>query len=365
MGVRIRCFLVLSVSVCLVSLVADLAAGQTSASTAQTSQDGLVRAELSLGLGRSAAVAFAPAAVSDVSGARIGSLQLDGAVRLGGLQLGKASTDSRYELRLERTREAWQLQVTNAESGSDVGRAALSHQQGGSVAPTFTVALFPIAENAARLVLRWKDQEAATELRFLSSVASRELNPRRPNEPVSRKHFDDVSGLARAQILTQNNQAALTFPDGRSVTAWYSRGTLPVDGPDFAQLASAADGTLIELTQSSVPSFKVDVPLRFGTSTLATANLAPGFHGSYGLWLKRVGSGWRLVFNEQPDVWGTQHDAEADAMEVELTYTQSGDFASRPFGAALVAAGKDRGHLVLHWGPHTWSAEFELVQASR
>ena len=44
---------------CVLSILADAAAGQVSSSTAQATQDGLIRSELSLGVGRSATVAFA------------------------------------------------------------------------------------------------------------------------------------------------------------------------------------------------------------------------------------------------------------------------------------------------------------------
>lgn len=357
MDSRIHRLFILSCG-CMLSILADVAAGQVS-STAQATQDGLIRSELSLGVGRSATVAFAPAAVSEVAGARIGSLQLDGVVRLGALELGEASTDSRYDLSLERTGAAWQIQVTHADSKADVGRVPLAPQQSSRVAPALTVALFPTAQDAAELLLRWNNQEAAAELRFMTKLARRASGRRRP--PVSRQHLAErARAEARAQLLSQNNLTALVLADGRGLTISYSRGTLNADGPDFARLASAVDGTLIELTQSPVPSLRTDAPLRFGSSTLATDNLAPGFRGSYGLWLKRAGDGWHLVFNDQADVWGTQHDAETDAMEIELSHLQNGD-ASRPFGAAVVADGNDRGHIILHWGPHSWSAEFQAV----
>ena len=57
---------------------------------------------------------------------------------------------------------------------------------------------------------------------------------------------------------------------------------------------------------------------------IATGNQVVGFPGSYGLWLKRVGSGWRLVFNNEPDAWGSQHDPKFDAAEIDLSRTPTG-----------------------------------------
>ena len=356
MDARIRRLFVLS-GACVVSILAGTAAGQVSGSPPQAAPDGFVRSEVSLGVGRSVVATFAPAAVSGAAGAPVASLQLDGVARFGTLELGKASVDSRYDLRLDRTGDPWQLDVTDAGSKADVGRVALVPQQGSRLTRALAVALVPTAADAAQFVLRWNGQEAAANLQFVTAV-SQESSRRPPNQPVSRRHFE-ARAEVRAQILSQRNLTTLAFADGRSLSLSSMRGASNVDGPDFAGLASAADGALIELTRSAVPSLKTDAPLRFGGRTLAAGNVAPDFHGSYGLWLKRAGDGWRLVFNHQADVWGTQHDAEADAMEIELTHSQDGD-AARPFGAALVATGNERGNIVLHWGPHTWSAEFQV-----
>jgi DUF2911 family protein len=80
----------------------------------------------------------------------------------------------------------------------------------------------------------------------------------------------------------------------------------------------------------------------------------------YGIWLKRVGSGWHLVFNNEPDAWGSQHDRKFDVAEIELTHSQGAE-ASRPFGVALEPIAADRGRLVILWGPHEWSADFVVA----
>src|SRR5262249_54024119 len=102
----------------------------------------------------------------------------------------------------------------------------------------------------------------------------------------------------------------------------------------------------------------------FGKTTIATGNQVEGFPGSYGLWLKRAANGWRLVFNHEPDAWGSQHDAKFDAAEVELAHSE-GHEATRPFAGNLIPQSAARGRLMILWGPHEWTAEFVIEAVPR
>ena len=133
-----------------------------------------------------------------------------------------------------------------------------------------------------------------------------------------------------------------------------------MDGPDFARLDDDARGAVVMLTESSVPRLRTERSLRFGKTVIATGNQVVGFPGSYGLWLKRVGSEWRLVFNNEPDAWGSQHDPKFDAAEVDAVPLRR---ARRrpPVRCRADAGGADRGRLVIIWGPHEWTADFAVV----
>jgi hypothetical protein len=67
------------------------------------------------------------------------------------------------------------------------------------------------------------------------------------------------------------------------------------------------------------------------------------------------------VFNNEPDVWGSQRDPKSDIGEVDLTYTQGGE-PSRPLGVSLQPTAADRWRMVLAWGPHEWAADFTAAQ---
>ena len=94
---------------------------------------------------------------------------------------------------------------------------------------------------------------------------------------------------------------------------------------------------------------------------MPTGNLAQGFAGAYGLWLKKASDGWRLVFNDEADSWGTQHDPSFDAAEIDMVYARR-DGSFRPLAVTLVPTGAERGRLVIHWGPHEWAADFVVAE---
>jgi hypothetical protein len=363
-----------------------LAAGQAAA----PKPDGQLRSELSLG-GRTAVLIYAPdikASARADGRVRIGRLETAGALRVGTLDIAgpaapprPVSPDARppaaaapptavYELWLETTSDSWQLHVTTA--GAEVGQIALARETSAPAAPTLVASLVPEDSALARLVLRWGDQQASADVQFINPQRRRLEENRAPNLTINRTHDEDTSVLSRARLLAQRNETALVLPKGQRVAVSFQRtfargertdgGGQPtrglgVEGSDFARLMQTPAGQVVMLTESSVPRLRTEVALRFGKTQISTGNQVPGFPGSYGLWLKKVGAGWRLVFNHEPDAWGSQHDPKFDAAEIPLTYS-GGHGAARPFAIAIVPGGRDRGRLRIIWGPYEWTADF-------
>ena len=175
----------------------------------------------------------------------------------------------------------------------------------------------------------------------------------------SREFDTDTSDFARAVTLAERHETAIVAPDDSRIAVLFWK-DVSAEHDDFAAIGSVADGEVVRLTEAAVTRLRTDVPLRFGRVMVPTDNLAPGFPGSYALWLKRVGTGWRLVLNHEADSWGTQHDPEFDAAEIELTYSQGG-LSTRPLGATLVPTSERGGRLVIHWGGHQWTADFVIA----
>lgn len=330
-------------------------------------------------------------------------------------------TTKTLELWLARTAGGWSVDLRgNPEAGRDetdddgedgreadadtdtagrdttvIGQVALARAAAG-VQEAFSAALVPTGESAGQLVLRWRDHRWAADFRFAdppepdegeeeetsepaeesddanASVGESEEDesegeepdddegPRVANDRESLRFDSDTSAGARFLRLSERHESAVELPgDARlAVLFWQEQS---VDLEDFAGVETLADGEVLRLTQAAVIRLRNETPLRFGGVTLPTGNLAPGFAGSYGLWLKRRGDGWRLVFNHEADSWGTQHDPAFDAAEIDLAYSRDG-LDTRPLGAALVPATVDAGRLVIHWGAHEWAADYTIPE---
>ena len=353
--------------------------------------DGLLHTELSL-IGRTASISFAPRLRPDdpahrdlfasAGRIRLGELQTNGVLRLGNVSVGKpAVAPLRYDLFLEATSEGWELDVATAAApdgaaSTSVGKVTLTRQPSAVASPTLVAALVPVTRDTAQLVLSWGDVRATASVQFQEvQLPFRPGAGGRQIPPVSRKHDDENVG-ARATMLSQLNETALVDPQGARVSVTFARtfpkgtpsqsaaGTtrragLVVEGPDFGRLMSTRDGAVVELTEAPALRLSIDRPVSSGPFTvfLRAGNQTPGFPGAYSLWLKRAGAEGRLVFNQEPDVWGSQRDPKSDVGEVDLAYSKGGD-PSRPLGVALVPAGPDYWRLVLAWGPHEWTTIF-------
>ena len=262
------------------------------------------------------------------------------------------------DLWLVRDAAGWQLEIHPADSGA-VEVVPLSHEETAAEAPTFAASLHAMGAETGRLELRWGHHAWSADFRFeeLPETPRRALVSGRG---TARQAEDSNEAIARGNMLAERNETAMVLPNGASITMLYWK-SIDVEDEDYPNVAAVRDGAVVEMIRSPVLRLKSDVALRFGKADIPTGNLAPGFAGAYGIWLRKAGDGWRFVFNHEPDSWGTQYDSDFDAAEIAVDYTRAaGSF--RPLGATLVPTGSDRGRLVVHWGPHEWSADFVVSE---
>lgn len=144
------------------------------------------------------------------------------------------------------------------------------------------------------------------------------------------------------------------YIDGKRVKITF--GNMPTDGPDYPELSKVKDGEVYLFTRNRATKLFTDLDLIFGDVVVKTENVAKDYPGVYSLWLKKVGDGWHLVFNNQADIWGTRHMPEHDAVEIPLTMSK----ADEEQDEFLVELNKNEngGKLKLAWGDTEWSAEF-------
>ena len=267
------------------------------------------------------------------------------------------------ELWIARNAEGWRLEIRTAGAADDGGGTVhvvpLQHREADAAAPVFTASAHATAAETGRLELRWGRQAWSSDFRF-DELPPPPRRPRVSGRGTARQAADDNTPTSRNNMLNERNETALVLPDGARISMLYWKG-IDVEDEDYPRIADTPDGAVVGMIRAPVLRLKSDVSLRFGDADVPTGNLAAGFAGAYGVWLRRAGSGWRFVFNHEPDSWGTQHDPDFDAGETPVEYSRTtGSF--RPLGATLVATGDDRGRLVVHWGPHEWAADFTVVR---
>ena len=263
------------------------------------------------------------------------------------------------ELWIARDAEGWRLEIRTAGDGGAVHVVPLHHRETAAASPVFAAAAHATAAESGRLELRWGRQAWSSDFRF-DELPPPPRRPRVSGRGTPRQAADDNTPTARNNMLNERNETALVLPDGARISMLYWKG-IDVEDEDYPRVADTPDGAVVGMIRAPVLRLKSDVSLRFGDADVPTGNLAPGFAGAYGVWLRRAGAGWRFVFNHEPDSWGTQHDADFDAGETPVEYSRTAG-AFRPLGATLVPTGDDRGRLVVHWGPHEWVADFTVVR---
>jgi len=343
--------------------------GLTTATHTQDTSDRQLRSEVTFRL-RTVAVTFVPiSATADPTHGALLFGDSDARLHVGQLEahtlLSMGTIDATpggdgpfliaLDLWLARVGEAWELQT-------DRGSIPLTHRTTEASADIFAAAVTPTTGATGQLQLKWGRHEWSAGFDF--------VEPRR-SPGATRNPLDGLTGArtretntrpaARLSTLSRQNETAIVLPGAVRVSARFLRDLDPEADTGFGLVESTADGQVVMLTHAPVIRLQNEVPLEFTGLSLATGNLAPGIPGAYGVWLKKAGSGWRLVFNNEPDSWGSQHDPAFDVGDVELTYRGDGE-ASRPLGVALVPTTANTGTLVLQWGPHEWAADFSTAK---
>lgn len=135
-------------------------------------------------------------------------------------------------------------------------------------------------------------------------------------------------------------------------------GNLKLASDDYSKFQKVKTGDVFKFVGSRATKLSTDADLAFGDKIVKAHNFSENYPGVYSLWLKKTDEGWNLVFNQQPDIWGTQHESEFDVAEVALQSTTLDEKANE-FLVKLEET--DNGaQLNMAWGNTQWSAPFSL-----
>lgn len=142
--------------------------------------------------------------------------------------------------------------------------------------------------------------------------------------------------------------------DEKSITISHS--TPKTDGPSYPELDGLADGSVVRFVESFATKLRTECELQFGDIVVPIENVSKDYPGVYSVWLRRQGDQWSLVFNDRPDIWGTQHDPAADRCEVPLAFSTSEE-AARKFNIDL-EQDEQGGTIRIAWGDKLWETSF-------
>lgn len=137
-------------------------------------------------------------------------------------------------------------------------------------------------------------------------------------------------------------------------------GSVRTAAADYASFKEIENGEVVQFTRSRATKLFTDIDLAFGDALIAAENSGPNYPGVYSLWLKKVDGGWNLIFNSEPDIWGTMRNPEKDIAEIPLSYSRL-DKEESKFTIDLEDEAQG-GVLRVAWGKNEWKTPFRIAQ---
>ncbi|MBI1785771.1 DUF2911 domain-containing protein [Candidatus Sumerlaeota bacterium] len=169
-------------------------------------------------------------------------------------------------------------------------------------------------------------------------------------------HYEAARGAMKSLVEGCRKGRGLTRITAEEKNVWIEYGRPSVSGPGYKQFSGAKDGLVWRLGEDEATSLKSEADLQFGDTKIKA--------GRYSLWAKKHGEGdggWGLVFNTEPDVSGTAHNAAADIAEIPLTSAKL-DSPVELLSINLVPDPEVTGEGVFHlaWGGLEETAKFMM-----
>ena len=161
-----------------------------------------------------------------------------------------------------------------------------------------------------------------------------------------------------AELDLAGKQLRISYPD------------LATDSGDYRAFEALEPGQAASWTSARAVKLLTHASLSFGGVVVPYGNVSPDYPGVYSLWPQRTASGWSLVFNGDADIWGSQRDAAADAVEVPLEHSTTDEPTEKltveflevaPGAKALPKEAAGKTVLRIAWGDHQFLAAFEAA----
>lgn len=205
----------------------------------------------------------------------------------------------------------------------------------------------------------------ATLLLAAAPTAAQEGNPsnRSDSAPATARTGDSdaearaASRRERFRRLRYGNLAEIELAGKPLRISWPDLGT---DSDDYRAFEALEAGQVAAWTSARAVKLLTHASLSFDGVVVPYGNHSPDYPGVYSLWPKRSADGWSLVFNGEADIWGSQRDATADAVEVPLEHSR----ADQPTDKLTIEFLEVEPGAVLRiaWGDHQFLAAFEAAK---
>lgn len=201
---------------------------------------------------------------------------------------------------------------------------------------------------------------------FLAAVpiAAQEQSPssRSESAPATAQAADsdaEASAAARRERfrrLRYGNLAETELAGRQLRISWPD---LLTDSDDYRAFESLGIGEVAAWNSGRAVKLLTHASLSFDGVVVPYGNASPDYPGVYSLWPKRTADGWSLVFNGEADIWGSQRDATADAVETPLEHSTADEPTEKLTIEFLeIAPGAV---LRIAWGDHQFLAAFEAA----
>lgn len=150
-----------------------------------------------------------------------------------------------------------------------------------------------------------------------------------------------------AELELAGKQLRISYPD------------LLTDSDDYRALESLTAGDVAAWNSGRAVKLLTHVSLSFDGIVVPYGNASPDYPGVYSLWPKRTADGWSLVFNGEADIWGSQRNPAADAVEVPLEHSSADEPAEKLTIEFLEV--EPGAVLRIAWGDRQFLAAFEAA----
>ena len=168
-----------------------------------------------------------------------------------------------------------------------------------------------------------------------------------PETRVQRRRNREIAATA-ANLRFEQDKIRITFAP------------LTTESKDFEHFQNLADGEVFEYVGGRAAKLLTDIDMHFGDTIIKKGNAHETYPGVYSIWLKKVGDGWKLVFNEEADVWGTMYNPEVTVAEVDAVETAAEEVADTHRITMEKGDSEDIGKIIIHWADKQYVAEFKV-----